>query len=110
MSRGMPQQAAAPTAAPAPAITREAQAAKLVGQLCTFFPRAGCVSGGLRLPNCPRYAGQIVAAKPLPATARGALPDLELVVRGRTGKTATVSAVENYVSIKATWAEALADT
>lgn len=70
---------------------------KLTGKFCAFSPDP---------KTKDRYCGQIVAAKPLPPTARGQIPNALLTVRGRTGKTATVNLVEQYASIHDTWGEA----
>lgn len=46
-----------------------------------------------------RLAGVIVAQEFAGLTARGAIPDHRLVVRGASGRTLTVSLVESYTTI-----------
>lgn len=44
-----------------------------------------------------RLVGMVDHARYVGRTKRGAIPDYELTVRGASGKTVTVSLVENYV-------------
>ncbi len=76
-----------------------------LNKVVTFQPTGTCPHG---LPK-PKSAavGVVVAAKALSPTKRGAIPDIELTVRGRSGKEAVLSVVENYCSQFPTWGEAI---
>jgi hypothetical protein len=98
-----------PTESPAPARTREQQAKELIGKIATFYARPGSVVRGIPIPGRTQHVGQIVAAE-YSGNARGNLPDFRVTVRGRTGKTATVSSFDHYLCLHDTWQEALAYT
>jgi len=102
--RGMPQQA--PAQPRHIEVTPAERAAKLIGRIVSFFPTTGAVHRCLRLPNTPRFAGQIISATEITPTNLGAIPDFEVTIRGRTGRTATVSLTENFVSIHDNWTDA----
>jgi hypothetical protein len=79
----------------------------MVGKVATFYPVKGCVVAGLPKAGAPaRFTGQVIAATPAPALQPGNVPDYTLTVRGRTGRTATISLTENHASLFDTWAEA----
>lgn len=46
-----------------------------------------------------RLVGVVIEAKDNGKTARGAIPDLLVTVRGASGKTLTVSFVESYMRV-----------
>jgi hypothetical protein len=81
-----------------------------VGKVCAFFPKPNSVIMGLRQPNTPRYHGQIIAAAPAPPVGKGKVPDFTLTVRGKTGKTATISMTLNYATLHDLWEQAALDT
>ena len=82
---------------------------ELVGKVCTFFPKLDSVVNCLRQPLTTRYLGQIVAATPAPPVGKSQIPDFTLTVRGKTGKTATISMTLNYATIHDTWTKAALD-
>lgn len=102
--RGMPQQA--PAQSRHIEVTPAERAAKLIGRIVSFFPTTGAVHRCLRLPNTPRFAGQIIAVSKSTVTDLGSIPDLHVTIRGRTGRTATVSLTENFVSFHDNWTDA----
>lgn len=63
---------------------------RFVGQRISFDGPAGSPVAGKRL------AGVVEAQSYAGRTARGAIPDYTLIVRGSTGRRLTVSLVESY--------------
>lgn len=111
--RGLPQKTPdkRPPADPGlPPLTREEFAKRLVGQVATFYAKPGSVVRGLPVAAAKMHVGQIIAAEPDGTKGPGAIPDYKVTIRGRTGKTATVSIFENHVSLCSTWNEAIART
>jgi hypothetical protein len=85
-------------------------APEMVGKVCAFFHAKDAVIRGLRQPNTPRYDGQVIAAAPAPPVGTGKVPDFTLTVRGKTGKTLTISMTLNYATIYDLWKDAALDT
>lgn len=81
-----------------------------VGKVCAFFPKTDAVIRGVRQPGTVRYVGQVIAAAPAPPVGPGKVPDFTLTVRGKTGKTATISMTLNYATVHETWKQASLDT
>lgn len=81
-----------------------------IGKIARFYPNTTSVVLCLPLPNAVRMVGAVIGAKSLPPTQRGGIPDMELTVRGKSGRIATVSFVENYCTLFETWHEAAEDT
>lgn len=111
--RGLPQKSPDKRPAPAPGLpplTREEFAKRLVGQVATFYAKPGSVVRGLPVAGAKMHLGQIIAAEPDGTKGPGSIPDCKVTIRGRTGKTATVSIFENHVSLCDTWNEAIART
>lgn len=84
-------------------------ASRFVGKIAAFYPKPGAVKSGLPVSGAARYVGAVVGAKPSAPTKRGSIPDFELTIRGKSGRIATVSMVENYVNLFETWHEAASD-
>jgi hypothetical protein len=82
----------------------------LIGRVVAFFPKADAVKRGVRQPGTVRYVGQIIAATDAPPVGKGKVPDFTLTVRGKTGKTATISMTLNYATLHDTWKSASLDT
>lgn len=82
----------------------------LVGKVCVFFPGTNAIIRGVRQPGTIRYTGQVISATDAPPVGKGKVPDFTLTVRGKTGKTATISMTLNYATIHDTWKEASLDT
>lgn len=82
---------------------------KYVGQIAAFYPKPGAVIGCVPVAGSIRHVGAVVAVAPTGPTKRGAIPDFAVTIRGRSGRTATVSMVENYVTLFPTWHEAASD-
>jgi hypothetical protein len=76
-----------------------------MNKVVTFQPTGTCPRG--RAQPKSAAVGVVIAAKPLPPTERGAIPDCQLTLRGRSGKEAVVSIVENYCAPFPTWDEAI---
>jgi hypothetical protein len=60
------------------------------------------------VPGSVLYVGQIIAAEPAGVKGKGLIPDFTVTIRGRTGKTATVSTFDHYVRTHDTWKDAIA--
>ena len=84
-------------------MTRDEQAQKMVGQVATFYPRPETIVDGLAPDGLTRYIGQVISATPCEPKGVGLVPDFSLTIRGKTGKTATVSMFTNYVNLHPTW-------
>lgn len=111
--KGLPQKSSDKrTEAPALplSLTREEYAKRLVGQVATFYAKPGSVVRGIPVAGAKMHLGQIIAAEPDGTKGPGSIPDYKVTIRGRTGKTATVSIFENHVSLCDTWHEAIART
>jgi len=83
---------------------------KYVGQIAAFYPKPGAVIGCVPVAGSVRHVGAVVGAKPNGITKRGAIPDTLLTIRGKSGRTVTVSMVESYTQLFPTWHEAASDT
>lgn len=111
--RGLPQKSFVKQPVPDPGpppLTREEFAKRLVGQVATFYAKPNSVIRGLAIPGAKMHVGQIIAAEFAGLKGQGQIPDYKVTLRGRTGKTATVSTFENHVSPCETWKEAIAKT
>lgn len=80
-----------------------------VGKICAFYTKLGQVKGCVPLPGATRAIGAVIASKPAPAVMPGNIPNHTLTVRGRSGRTAEVSMVEQHANLFETWHEAAAD-
>jgi hypothetical protein len=89
---------APPPVAPAPAYSRTEQAARMVGKIATFTPTP---------ESSTRAAGAITAARYIGEAGPGKIPDFELTLQGRTGRTATVSMFHTRATLFDSWGEAL---
>ena len=76
-----------------------------LNKVVTFHPIGTCPHGVPKPKTCA--VGVVIAAKPIPPTQRGNIPDIEVTVRGRSGRDAILSVVENYCASFSTWAEAI---
>lgn len=109
--RGQKSPVKAQPAPPAlPPLTREEFAKRLVGQIATFYAKPNSVVRCLPIPGAKQHVGQIIAAEPAGTRGPGAVPDYKVTIRGRTGKTATVSIFDHHVSLCETWKDAIAKT
>ena len=72
-----------------------------LGRIATFQPSPDSKA---------RHAGQIIRVDPAPDYGPTAIPNFTLVVRGRSGKTASVDLCIQYASIFPQWPEAITDT
>jgi hypothetical protein len=79
---------------------------KYVGQIAAFYQQPRAVVDGLPIPGGRRLVGAVIGAKAIEPTARGTIPDVELTIRGKSGKVATISMVEHYANLYPTWHEA----
>lgn len=82
---------------------------KYVGQIAAFYQQRRAVVDGLPIPGGRRLVGAVIGAKAIAHTARGAIPDVELTIRGKSGKIAVASMVEQYVNLYPTWHEAASE-
>lgn len=80
-----------------------------VGKICAFYTKLGQVKGCVPLPGAVRVIGAVIASKPTTPAQPGNIPNHILTVRGRSGRTAEVSMVEQYANLFDTWHEAGAD-
>lgn len=80
-----------------------------MGRIVSFYPKPEMVKEGVIQPGAKRAAGTVMGCLPVAPAKPGDLPDLTLSVRGRTGRHATISVVENYAKRHETWAEADAE-
>jgi len=85
------------------------KAEDFVGKVCAFFPTKDAVIRGVRQPNTTRYHGQVIASADAPPVGKGKIPDFSLTVRGKTGKTLTISMTLNYATIHDSWKRAADD-
>lgn len=79
-------------------------ATDFIGKVATFFLQPDSVEGCLAKPCSRILVGQIIAAKAAPAIH--GIPDFTITVRGKTGKTLTVSMYHHYLRTHDTWREA----
>lgn len=79
---------------------------KYVGLIAAFYPSPGAVKNCMELNGAKRHVGAVVGTKPNGTTQRGAIPDTLLTIRGKSGRTVTVSLVESYAQLFPTWHEA----
>jgi hypothetical protein len=77
-----------------------------LGKVAAFYPSPAAVVRCLPVPGAQIVVGEIIDARTMPA-ARGNIPTLSLTIKGRSGRTATVCLVDNFVRTFTTWAEAL---
>lgn len=83
---------------------------KYVGKICAFYPKPGQVKKCLPVPGAvPRVIGAVIASNPTTNAQPGDIPNHILTVRGRSGRIAEVSMVEQYANLFDTWHEAGAD-
>jgi hypothetical protein len=82
---------------------------KHIGKICAFYAKPGQVKNGLPVPGATRHIGAVVASKPTTNAQPGDIPNHILTVRGRSGRTAEVSMVDQYANLFETWHEAGAD-
>jgi hypothetical protein len=84
--------------------------AKFVGKVCAFYAKPGMVQRGIPVAGATRHIGAVIAAKPLPPAQPGDIPNFNLTVRGRSGRVAEVSMVDQHANLFDTWHEAGADS
>jgi methylaspartate ammonia-lyase len=82
-------------------------AQSFIGKIATFFPDPSAVTKGMTAADAVIYAGQVTAAAFNGHKGAGKIPDFTLTVRGKTGKTATVSIYENHIQIHDLWDTAI---
>jgi len=78
-----------------------------MGRIITFYHKPdeaviGCVSQ----PDAMRLAGEVVGTYKVPPFEPGKIPDLGLLVRGRSKQKLKISVVANYVEKNSSWKEA----
>lgn len=81
--------------------------ASYVGKICTFYELQGAIDHGLPKQGAKKLVGQVIAATHFRDAEPGAIPNAELTVRGRSGRTKKCLLVEQYAKLFDTWAEAL---
>lgn len=82
---------------------------KYVGKIAAFYPAPGAVVNCMPQPGAKRLVGAVVGAAPNGTTTRGAIPDTLLTIRGKSGRSFSVSYVESYANLFETWHEATAN-
>jgi hypothetical protein len=80
-----------------------------IGKICAFYTKLGQVKGCVPLPGATRAIGAVIASKPTTPAQPGNIPNHILTVRGRSGRTAEVSMVEQFCCLYETWHEAAED-
>lgn len=80
------------------------------GRIVSFYRDADMVKGCMEQPGAIRYVGEVTGIFPTEPCGPGKIPDVGLIVRGRTGKSMRISAVAHYVKIHETFREADAET
>jgi len=81
-----------------------------IGVWVSAFAEPDSVALLVPMPGALRICGQVIGVKPLPPSQPGNIPDCCLTIRGRSGKTMSLSYVAHYVTEHASQAEAVADT
>lgn len=79
----------------------------LIGSWCSFYAEEDSVYLCCPVPGRLRVCGEIIGVSPLPNFMPGNIPNVAVKVRGRTGKTMTISFVSHYTTIHTSKSEAI---
>lgn len=79
------------------------------GEIVSFYPDPGMVKDAVVQPGAKRAVGTVMGVIAKPAAEPGAIPDLQLSVRGRSGRCAFISVVQNYAKRHESFAAADAE-
>jgi|GEM_PF-3232830 len=76
---------------------------KGVGRICSFYPDPNMVKQCVVQPGAQRLTGVVTECVKAPPPKGWKRPDFTLTVRGKSGRTVTISLIENYAQFHATW-------
>ena len=81
-----------------------------LGTWVTAYAESDSVALCVPVPGSTRIAGEVIDCKALPNAQPGDIPDCCLTIRGRSGRTLSLSFVAHYVTTHKSMAEAVAAT
>lgn len=76
------------------------------GQIVSFYPTPDAVEHCMPRSGARRFAGEVVGTFAVEPHGPGKIPDLGLLVRGRTGRKLKITLCTHYVALHKSYPEA----